>query len=250
MLEAKRKFLVATANETFYQEICQRVGQHISNSSFLHAEDGSQALFKISNDVPNILILDVNVLKISANQVLNSIFSNRRYDDMAIIFLSELPEVEDFVDEVLKGRLQYFHQMSDDGLLAKCLARALNFLTKNIGTEFRLIFLAPGEVLIEEGGFAEFVYILKHGRLKATIQRESETRDLGQIEPGEFVGEMAYFNCERRSASVTAVDDSELIEIPIHHLDQLLFQKPVWARALMKTLAKRLKTSISFAKLS
>jgi CRP/FNR family cyclic AMP-dependent transcriptional regulator len=250
MLESKRKFLIATANEKLFSEISRRIGKHISGASFLHAEDGSQALFKISNDMPHILILDESLHKLSASQLLESLFENRRYEDMAVILLSEIPEVETFVDEVVKGRLQYLHQITDDELLAKCLARALNFLTQKVKAEFRLKFLAPGEVLVEEGTAAEFVYILKHGKLKATTQRENQIHILGEISPGEFVGEMAYFNGEQRSASVVAIEDSELIEIPINHLDQLLFQKPVWSRALMRTLTKRLKLSNAAAKTS
>ncbi|MBL7688606.1 MAG: Crp/Fnr family transcriptional regulator, partial [Bdellovibrionaceae bacterium] len=57
----------------------------------------------------------------------------------------------------------------------------------------------------------------------------------------EFVGEMAHINQEPRSASVKALEDCELIEIPNGSLDLVLFSKPAWAQALMRTLSRRLK---------
>lgn len=65
--------------------------------------------------------------------------------------------------------------------------------------------------------------------------------DLGKIKAGEFVGEMAHINKEPRSATVTAVTDCELIEIPFGSLDPILFSKPSWSKALFVTLSKRLK---------
>ncbi|MCB0415661.1 MAG: Crp/Fnr family transcriptional regulator, partial [Bdellovibrionales bacterium] len=53
--------------------------------------------------------------------------------------------------------------------------------------------------------------------------------------------EMAYINGEPRSADVVALSDCELIEFGVDRLDSLLFKKPSWSKALMKTLSKRLK---------
>ena len=101
--------------------------------------------------------------------------------------------------------------------------------------------LSKGDVLIREGEKAEFVYLLQKGRLRAVHFEGAEERLLGGVEPGEFVGEMAYINQELRSATVIADEESELVEIPIQYVDQILFQKPSWAKALMRTLSRRLK---------
>jgi CRP-like cAMP-binding protein len=58
---------------------------------------------------------------------------------------------------------------------------------------------------------------------------------------------MAYINGEPRSANVKATKDCELVEIPIHLLDHVLFMKPAWAKALMKTLSRRIKNANSSA---
>ena len=108
-------------------------------------------------------------------------------------------------------------------------------------SRFYIRFLARGDVLIREGDHAEFVYILKHGELSAWREREGRRVELGKIEPGEFVGEMAYINGEPRTANVEALTECELVEIPLGSLDRLLHARPTWAKSLLYTLAKRLQ---------
>jgi CRP-like cAMP-binding protein len=103
--------------------------------------------------------------------------------------------------------------------------------------------LAPGEKLFRQGDPADLAYLVKSGLLRAYRMQDGKTLTLGDINPGEFVGEMAYINSEPRSADVEAVENCELIEIPLGTFDSLLFSKPTWSMALMKTLSKRLKTA-------
>ncbi|HEY8280477.1 MAG TPA: Crp/Fnr family transcriptional regulator, partial [Bdellovibrionota bacterium] len=86
-------------------------------------------------------------------------------------------------------------------------------------------------------------FLLKKGRLQAIRADKEKTTVLGEILPGEFVGEMAHITGESRSADVLASENSELVEIPVGTLDILLFSKPAWSRALMKTLAQRLRVT-------
>ncbi|MGZ3771541.1 MAG: Crp/Fnr family transcriptional regulator, partial [Bdellovibrio sp.] len=64
---------------------------------------------------------------------------------------------------------------------------------------------------------------------------------LGEIMPGEFVGEMGHFNHEPRSATVEAITEVELIAIPSGSLESVVFARPSWAKALVKTLSLRLR---------
>ena len=87
---------------------------------------------------------------------------------------------------------------------------------------------------------------MKSGELTATKEGSNQNVTLGKIKAGEFVGEMAHINNETRSATVQANCDCELIEIPMGTLDLVLFSKPMWAKALVATLSKRLKASNTF----
>jgi CRP-like cAMP-binding protein len=104
--------------------------------------------------------------------------------------------------------------------------------------------MATGDHLITEGEKADYVYIVRKGKLQAYhVSSTGVETALGDIERGEFVGEMAYIAGQARSAHVRAVTDCELIEIPIGTLDKLLYQRPAWSKTLMATLTKRLKNS-------
>jgi CRP-like cAMP-binding protein len=103
--------------------------------------------------------------------------------------------------------------------------------------------VAPNEFLFKEGEIAKHVFIVKRGRLRAMKGRGEKQITLGEIGAGEFVGEMAHINHEPRSASVQALEDCELIEIPFGSLDMVLFSRPAWSQALVLTLSKRLKST-------
>lgn len=238
----KRKFLVAVADANRQESYKKSIHQSVANAVVIFADDGLNVVQKIENDPPNILLIDEELSRISGTEVVRRLLDEGKHE-MAIIILSELPEHEDFVDPVAIGQVQYLdaHYRSAD--LTQCLTRALNWVYKGDQLNFRLRALASGEVLIRQGERAEYVYILKRGRMHAVSHQNNTDIVLGQIEQQEFVGEMAYLTGEARSADVVASTDCELIEIPIGHLSHLLFEKPSWAKALMRTLAKRLTTA-------
>lgn len=238
-LESKRKILVAVANPQNQQYISQQTSQHISNCQFYYAADGMDAISKMNNDTPNLVIIEEFLPKKNSFQVTEYILSQKKFSDVAVIIISALPEQDRFVDEVVMGKVQFTTSYGEN--LGQYLARALNFVTHGDNAEFRLTFLASGSTLMKEGDPGEFVYILKKGELQAMSDRSGEKIILGTVNPGEFVGEMAYINGEARSASIVALTDCELIEIPVHKLDHLLFQKPAWSKALVKTLSRRVR---------
>jgi len=143
--------------------------------------------------------------------------------------------------------VQFLDDPQDEKRLSTFISRGLNFASAQKQAALKMKNITAGENLIKQGDVAEFVYILRAGQLSAYIEKQGQEVQLGIIEPGEFVGEMAYINGEPRSANVKATKDCELVEIPIHLLDHVLFMKPAWAKALMKTLSRRIKNANSSA---
>lgn len=237
-LEDKKKVLIAISDRTQHEEISREVSSRLARCQFYFATDGSEALAKIDNDAPDILIVEENLSRFNGIQITERILS-KRTRNIAVIILSNIPDQDRFVDEVVAGQVQFMARF--DETASKFLARAMNFVTHGDKAEFYLRFIAIGEVLMREGDTPDYVYILKKGKLQATAKRNGKNMTLGVIEAGEFVGEMSYINEENRNASIIALNDCELIEIPIDQMDHLLFQKPAWSRALLKTLSKRVK---------
>jgi CRP/FNR family cyclic AMP-dependent transcriptional regulator len=243
ILESKRVFLIATDNITNREFYKNAIQVHISNSTVYCATDGSEALAKIENAPPNVVILDRNLSKLSGDRLMEIVFEKKNLAGVSIILVGSLPEKEVFLDDIVTGRLQFLLQPLDEVEFNICLTRALNFSSHSDVTDFFLKFLAPNELLLAQGDVAAYVYILRRGTLRAFITSDQHETELGKIQPGEFVGEMSFINHAPRSANVVAETDCELIEIPINTFEKILYQKPSWAKALMLTLSNRIKNS-------
>lgn len=242
-LEQKRIFLIVSPSPAKLKWVEAVIHAHVSKATVYKAQDGQEALSKMLNVPPHALITDLDVPRLSGIELLTSVFRDKLLEGTSIIVTSTPPPEGHHLDELVTGRLQYCTEETDELEMAQSLARALNYSAQSQPTEFRLKFLAPGDLLLKEGDVAEFVYFVKKGELQAYHQSDEATVNLGKIDYGEFVGEMAYVNGERRSANVKAVTDCELIEVPVGQFDKVLFKRPSWSKALMMTLAKRVRAA-------
>lgn len=240
-LENKRIFLVATASPELNTQLEDVLKNHVYGATVFTAIDGIEALRKSENVPPHVVVLDHQIPKLSAHDLTEKLL--QRKERVAIIILSPSVEQEEFIDEVVTGQVQFLSGTGKVSVFNTHVTRALNWVSHEDKSIYHLRFLSPQEHLIKEGDKADFVYILKSGELKAYKQDGGKEVFLGNINPGEFVGEMAYINGEARSANVVSLTDCELIEIPSESLDAVLFSKPAWSKALLKTLSKRLKNS-------
>ncbi len=238
---AKRIFLVVSGDEgrrAFYRALIEN---QVENVTIYEAEDGSSAWAKASNVPPHVLITEVDLPKLSGAQLMGQVFQEPKLLGSAIVVIGQLPKEAAYLDEFVTGRLQYYATSEDEKELAACVTRALNFAFHRKNTEYRMRFLAEGERLISEGEHAESVFIVKEGRLRAFRMIEGREVVLGNVERGEFVGEMAYINGEPRTANVDALMPCELIEVPVGTLERVLYRRPAWSKTLLTTLARRLK---------
>lgn len=240
--QTKRTFLVATANPDLNNQLEEAIRAHVLNSTVFIATDGIEALRKSENVPPHVVILDFHIPKVSAVDLTKKLLA--RKERTSVIILSPSVEENLFMDEVVTGQVQFLSGTGKVSVFNNLVTRALNWAFHEEKAIYHLRFLAPQEHLIKEGEPGDFVYIVKSGELKAYKKVGSEEVFLGKILPGEFVGEMAYINGQARSANVMSLTPCELIEIPSSSLDAVLFSKPAWSKALLKTLSRRLKDSI------
>lgn len=214
-----------------------------ANSVIYTANDGTEALFKSVNAPPQVLLADMDLPKLDAIKLVTEIFSRPNLQQCSVVIMAPIPDQEHFVDKVLSGQVQFVTNLLDNDILMTALTRAINRPKDGPGPSYKLKILTKGEILFVEGEVAKCVYIVRNGELQAFKGMGPQTNILGNITHGEFVGEMAIISGEPRSATVQALTDCELIEIPMDSLDTVLFSKPVWAKALMTTLSKRLKNT-------
>lgn len=242
-LEGKRIFLIATGSDKLNAVLEGVLNTHFKSLNVYTAADGMDAQFKIDNVVPHVVIISSQIPKVNSVALTEKLIT--RKERMAVIILSPEENTEHFMDEVVTGQVQFLTNVNNSTLFVNHVTRALNWVSHTEEALYKIRFLSANEVLIKDGEEGKFVYIVRSGKLKAIKKIDGQESLLGHIEPGEFVGEMAHINGELRSADVISITDAELIEIPSHSLDSVLFSKPSWSKALMRTLSKRLKISNS-----
>ncbi len=240
-LENKKIFLIASGNPDEVTQIETCINSHFQSTTIFTAADGTEALFKAENVVPHVVVVDSEITKFNAIAVTEKLIHEKAR--IAVIILGKLPDQESFVDEVVTGQVHMLMRPLTDVSLAQHFNRALNWIAHGDNSNYKMRFMAAGEILIHDGEKGETVFIVKRGQLKAYKLEGAQEVMLGYVNPGEFVGEMAYINGEPRSANVESISDCELIEIPNDCLDIILFSKPAWSKALVKTLSTRLKIS-------
>lgn len=238
-LESKKIFLVATGNRDQNQLIERTLISHFAKASVFSSLDGIDAQFKAENVTPHVLILDYLLPRMEAVILVHKLL--RKKAKMAFIILSPNEDSQDFLEEVVTGQVQFLTNTENPKSFIGHVNRALNWASFEEQSLYTLKFLNRDEWLLREGDEGKFVYLVRNGRLKASRNINGKEVVLGFIEAGEFVGEMAYINGEPRSADVRCLSDVELIEIPSGLLDSILFSKPAWSKALVRTLSRRLK---------
>lgn len=112
-----------------------------------------------------------------------------------------------------------------------------------------------GEVLVEEGALGRALCIIKAGTVVVTRSgqgtaagaegRSSPEVSLGRLGPGELFGEMSLVDDELTSATVTALENVELLVIPKAAFDDLVRSEQGLAlkiyQAFCRTLCARLR---------
>lgn len=105
--------------------------------------------------------------------------------------------------------------------------------------------LSPGEILFNEGDSANSMYIVQKGQLRLFIPKGKGFVEIAVLRPGEVLGEMAYFDPESktRSVSAAAITSVEIIEVSFAILDKTMTGLSPWFQTVVRTLAERLRTT-------
>ncbi len=104
--------------------------------------------------------------------------------------------------------------------------------------------LACGDVICRQGETGRSMYLVASGQLRVTVERAGGSpRLLGYLGRGAHFGEMALFTDGRRTATVTSVIESDLLEIEQDDLQNLLTSVPALAANLCRTLGHRLHSA-------
>ena len=101
-----------------------------------------------------------------------------------------------------------------------------------------------GEVVFREGDDSDTCYVVRSGHARA-VREHGDGRQitLATFGPGDFFGELAMFDDERRSATVEAMDALDVLGIPGVDMRALLSRHPEIAVKLVISLGRRLRAA-------
>ncbi len=97
--------------------------------------------------------------------------------------------------------------------------------------------IKAGDAVIEENDQAAGFFVVSSGKLE--VERQGKT--LATYGPGDFFGEMALFEGFPRSATVRAVEDSELLAMTRWDFTAELKNRPQIALGMLPVLVRRLR---------
>ncbi|NUN05849.1 MAG: cyclic nucleotide-binding domain-containing protein [Bdellovibrio sp.] len=244
--DKKNTVLIISGDKIRIQKCTDTLNRHFENCTIFHGAEWFEAKYKIDNVHPKVILVDEYLPKSSGIEIVGKILREKNNSDISIIIISYVADHDSFPAEVAAGRIQFLTEPDREQALVDCMAKVIPSRNASAKAEkpsqYELKQLQPGEVLFKEGDSTELAYIVKKGSLRAYCAgNDGEKVTLGEIMAGEFVGEMGHFNHDSRSATVEAITEVELIAIPNASLDNVIFTRPSWAKALVKTLSTRLK---------
>jgi CRP-like cAMP-binding protein len=99
--------------------------------------------------------------------------------------------------------------------------------------------LEPGEIILRQGEPGASLFVVVRGRVEVTLDGPAP-RKLATLGEGAFFGELAILTDSPRSATVTAVEPTQLIEISRAVVTEIAARSPEVLKVLMRFFRDRL----------
>jgi NTE family protein len=140
----------------------------------------------------------------------------------------------DAVDRL--GRMPAFADLSAEALTA--LADAVEWLRVH-----------GGEAIVEQGDPGDCAYFIVRGRARVTTRdADGVEKVVGDLGPGQPVGELALIIGVTRTATVRAARDTELVRLTAHVFDRFVQHHPDATLPMVGVLARRLERTLAGAR--
>lgn len=110
-------------------------------------------------------------------------------------------------------------------------------LVKKIAHSLKYIAVSQGEAVFHKEDEMRALYIV----IKGSLQVHDGNYIFSTFDKNDFFGEYSLIDEETRSASVTAITDSELFELSYETFNGLLEKEPQLAKSMLKGFVRRLR---------
>lgn len=208
------------------------------------ARNNNEARLKFSNESFDMVVVDMQMSSLKAKDFVEGIRRKETLrnlkEHIPILVTNRDSRVfsENFSD------LDYVHFLETPFTKLEFKKKLFSFAGNSDIISSNTIQIKAGEYLITEGGGSHEMYWILEGKFLITKLNSLDNNViLTEVKPGELVGEMSFLDSLPRSASVKAVEDSEVLVIPHKKFIDVLDGQPRWFRALMQTMSHRLRSA-------
>jgi len=108
--------------------------------------------------------------------------------------------------------------------------------TSELGKNFN-----DGEAIIRQGDAGDVMYEILAGQVEVRQEREGEEVRLAVLDKGDFFGEMAIFEREKRSATVRAQGEVRVLTIDKKILLRRISEDPSLALRILERMSHRIR---------
>ncbi len=98
--------------------------------------------------------------------------------------------------------------------------------------------LKKNDVLCREGDIETDLYVVQSGELLVCIRKGSQVTAVATLGPGEYIGELSFFDNKPRGADIIALGPCKLVKIPAVEIRESF---PAWLTTIGKMLALKLR---------
>ena len=98
----------------------------------------------------------------------------------------------------------------------------------------------PGEEILREGQMGTAMFTIIEGRVRV----RAGDRDVAELGPGEVFGELAALDPQPRSASVTAIEPTQLFKLSSAPLLRLMANYLEVTRGILRVLCQRVRAGL------
>lgn len=98
-----------------------------------------------------------------------------------------------------------------------------------------------GEVITRQGDIGECMFVVQEGQVRVVVERDGFETPLRVAGEGEFLGEMAIFDHEKRSATLQAMGQARLLTIDKKNFLKRIHKDPSLAFRLVKVMSLRVR---------
>lgn len=224
------------------------------------AANGKEGIKSAIQVLPDVIICDIMMPEMDGYSVLHILSKREDTKYIPFIFLTAKAEKEDFRKGMTMGADDYLVKPFDEKDLLNAVAmryeKSLSFKNQgvslnNLNTEAHLHqvldelwkeaeikHLHKKEILIEEGDVIRYFYKLNKGSLKQYKTNEDGKEFVTRIiSPGEYFAFGAILPRQKSADSVSALQKSEVLLLPIQKLVDALQKDWIFSQFFMKNLS-------------